>query len=162
MLIRLTESRANMFRGGTPCTWRGPGTKIHTYLHDTRQCESIAEWEALQAAPAWEHKVLIRELSRARTYPPLARSVRSFGFLRLHRTHRISVLYRDPLRVDTTRFREMKYDERRVLRQTMRAVSVLLRRCSAAGTVRRPIARNSRSALWLLRTRFQTNEASDG
>lgn len=36
-------------------------TKIYTYLHDTEQCEEpIAEWEALEAAPAWEHKVLIR------------------------------------------------------------------------------------------------------
>lgn len=34
---------------------------LHTYLHDTGQCEEpIAEWEALEAAPAWEHEALIR------------------------------------------------------------------------------------------------------
>ncbi|KYM86617.1 hypothetical protein ALC53_04078 [Atta colombica] len=51
----------------TPCTYAFfKYEKVHTYLHNTGQCEEpIAEWEALEAAPAWEHKVLILALECA-------------------------------------------------------------------------------------------------
>lgn len=61
LLIRLTKPRPNMFHWYTLYMPLLKSTKVHTYLHDTGQCEEpIAEWEALEAAPAWEHKVLIR------------------------------------------------------------------------------------------------------
>ena len=56
-----------------------PSTKIHTYLHDTRQCESIAEWEALQAAPAWEHRAHLyarKVPSAAKTHRAISRYLR--------------------------------------------------------------------------------------
>lgn len=62
LLIRLTKPRPNMFHRYTLyIRLLLKYEKVHTYLHDTEQCEEpIAEWEALEAAPAWEHKVLIR------------------------------------------------------------------------------------------------------